>query len=104
MHVAGKSENYGTEQEHLSNLFDAHLRITALLGTRGPGIELLEYLAPRDGRPSRRTNMLTTSSTWRTVLLTKGADHAAHNLIAAQLCFFWRRCESPRIMDCDRGS
>jgi len=30
MHVAGESENYGTEQEHLNNVFGAHLRITAL--------------------------------------------------------------------------
>jgi len=51
MHVAGESENYGTEQEHLNNVFGAHLRITALRGAEGPGIELLEYLAPRDGRP-----------------------------------------------------
>ena len=52
MRVAGESENYGTEQEHLNNVFGAHLRITALRGAQGPGIELLEYLAPRDGRPS----------------------------------------------------
>ena len=49
---AGQSENYGTEQEHLNNVFGAHLRITSLRGTVGPGIELLEYLTPRDGRIS----------------------------------------------------
>jgi catechol 2,3-dioxygenase-like lactoylglutathione lyase family enzyme len=51
MRVAGESENYGPEQEHLNNVFGARLRITALRGAAGPGIELLEYLAPRDGRP-----------------------------------------------------
>ena len=51
MHIAGESENYGPEQEHLNNVFGARLRITALRGASGPGIELLEYLAPRDGRP-----------------------------------------------------
>jgi catechol 2,3-dioxygenase-like lactoylglutathione lyase family enzyme len=51
MHVAGMSENYGTEQEHLNNVFGAHLRITALRAAHGPGIEFLEYLAPRTGRP-----------------------------------------------------
>ena len=50
-HVAGGSENYGNEQEHLSNVFGAHLRITSMRTESGPGIELLEYLAPRDGRP-----------------------------------------------------
>jgi catechol 2,3-dioxygenase-like lactoylglutathione lyase family enzyme len=47
MHVTGESENYGTEQEHLNNVFGANLRITALRGTSGPRIQLLEYLAPR---------------------------------------------------------
>jgi catechol 2,3-dioxygenase-like lactoylglutathione lyase family enzyme len=51
MRISGTSENYGTEQEHLNNVFGAHLRITALRATHGPGIELLEYLAPRTGRP-----------------------------------------------------
>ena len=35
MHVAGESENYGTEQEHLNNVFGAHLRITAPAGRHG---------------------------------------------------------------------
>lgn len=48
--VAGGSENHGTEQEHLNNVFGARLRITTLKAGSGPGIELLEYLAPRDGR------------------------------------------------------
>jgi catechol 2,3-dioxygenase-like lactoylglutathione lyase family enzyme len=51
MRVAGTSENWGTEQEHLNNVFGARLRITALRADRGPGIEFLEYLSPRDGRP-----------------------------------------------------
>jgi catechol 2,3-dioxygenase-like lactoylglutathione lyase family enzyme len=49
--VAGTSLNYGTEQEHLNNVFGARLRITSLRGEGGPGIEFLEYLAPGDGRP-----------------------------------------------------
>lgn len=52
MRVVGESENYDTEQEHLNNVFGARLRITAVRAEQGPGIELLEYLAPRDGRPS----------------------------------------------------
>ncbi len=51
MRVVGASENYGTEQEHLNNVFGAHLRITALRAANGPGVELLEYLAPRTGLP-----------------------------------------------------
>ena len=51
LRVAGESENYGIEQEHLNNVFGAHLRITSLRGESGPGVEFLEYLAPLDGRP-----------------------------------------------------
>ena len=51
LRVAGESDNYGIEQERLNNVFGAHLRITALRAPSGPGIELLEYLSPRDGRP-----------------------------------------------------
>jgi catechol 2,3-dioxygenase-like lactoylglutathione lyase family enzyme len=50
LRVAGGSENYGSEQEHLNNVFGALLRITALRAASGPGVELLEYLAPRTGR------------------------------------------------------
>jgi len=48
--VVGESENYGIEQEHLNGVFGAHLRITTLRAASGPGVELLEYLAPRGGR------------------------------------------------------
>lgn len=49
--VAGGSENHGPEQERLNAVPGARLRITALRAGAGPGVELLEYLAPRDGRP-----------------------------------------------------
>ncbi len=49
--VAGESMNYGSEQEHLNNVFGARLHITGLK-TDEPGInvEFLEYLAPTNGR------------------------------------------------------
>ncbi|HLE62764.1 MAG TPA: VOC family protein [Pyrinomonadaceae bacterium] len=51
LELAGASENYGVEQERLNNVFGARLRITSLRAiSGGPGIEFLEYLAPRDGR------------------------------------------------------
>jgi catechol 2,3-dioxygenase-like lactoylglutathione lyase family enzyme len=50
MTVVGTSENFGTEQEHLNGVFGVRLRITALRALHGPGVELLEYLAPRTGR------------------------------------------------------
>jgi catechol 2,3-dioxygenase-like lactoylglutathione lyase family enzyme len=60
--VAGASENFGAEQERLNNVFGARLRITSLRAKGdGPGIEFLEYIAPRDGRvipTDARTNDL----------------------------------------------
>jgi catechol 2,3-dioxygenase-like lactoylglutathione lyase family enzyme len=50
-HVSGESLNYGTEQEHLNHVFGSRVRITSLRASAGLGIELLEYLAPRNGRP-----------------------------------------------------
>jgi catechol 2,3-dioxygenase-like lactoylglutathione lyase family enzyme len=52
LRVTGASDNYGPEQEHLNNVSGAHLRITSLRAGAGPGVELLEYLAPRTGRPA----------------------------------------------------
>ncbi len=77
LRVTGASDNYGTEQEHLNNVFGARLRITALRAPRGPGIELLEYLTPRTGRPrppDARTNDLLH---WQTDLVTLEADAVA---------------------------
>ena len=87
MRVAGESENYGTEQEHLNNVFGARLRITALRSPAGPGIELLEYLAPRDGRPfppDERANDLVHH---QTILITSGADRVAQSLTKIHASF-----------------
>jgi catechol 2,3-dioxygenase-like lactoylglutathione lyase family enzyme len=51
LRVVGESENSGSEQERLNAVRGARLRITSLRAAEGPGIELLEYLAPRSGRP-----------------------------------------------------
>ncbi len=80
MRVAGESENYGPEQERLNNVFGARLRITGLRAGAGPGIEFLEYLAPRDGRltpTDKKTNDLIH---WQTKLLTDDAEFAAARL------------------------
>jgi catechol 2,3-dioxygenase-like lactoylglutathione lyase family enzyme len=52
LRVAGESTNFGPEQERLNNVFGARLHITALRASKGPGIEFLEYLSPRNGRPA----------------------------------------------------
>jgi catechol 2,3-dioxygenase-like lactoylglutathione lyase family enzyme len=68
--IAGESENYGTEQEHLNNVFGARLRITALRASEGPGIEFLEYLSPRDGKPYPGDAKANDVYFWQTKLFT----------------------------------
>ena len=78
--VAGNSENYGSEQEHLNNVFGARLHITSLKPPAGPSVEFLEYLAPGDGRPlpsDERTNDLIN---WQTRLSTNSIDELSKNL------------------------
>jgi catechol 2,3-dioxygenase-like lactoylglutathione lyase family enzyme len=66
--IVGEGENYGTEQEHLNNVFGARLRITSLRAAAGAGIELLEYLAPQGGRPVPADEKGNDLLHWRTVL------------------------------------
>ena len=77
LRVAGTSENYGPEQERLNNVFGARLRITTLRAPSGPGVEFLEYLTPRDGRPlpaDARPNDLVH---WQTTLASDDAEAVA---------------------------
>src|SRR5262249_30660317 len=61
-------------------VFGARLHITGLRAAAGPGIEFLEYLAPRDGRPTpgdRRANDL---AHWQTRLVTEDIESSAARL------------------------
>ncbi len=87
MKVAGQSENYGTEQEHLNNVFGARLRITALRAPDGPGIELLEYLSPRDGRHYPADSRASDLWSWQTHLLTPDAEEAAR--VVSSMGYVW---------------
>jgi catechol 2,3-dioxygenase-like lactoylglutathione lyase family enzyme len=75
LRVAGESTNYGPEQERLNNVFGARLHITALRAPKGPGIEFLEYLTPRNGRPAAgiQPNDL---AHWETTITTGNEDMA----------------------------
>ena len=77
LRVAGNSENWGTEQEHLNNVFGARLRITTLRAPTGPGIELLEYLAPRDGRAMPGDERANDLIHWQTTLLMTDLERTA---------------------------
>ncbi|MFY9608820.1 MAG: VOC family protein [Blastocatellia bacterium] len=87
MSVVGESENFGTEQEHLNNVFGARLRITALRAGSGPGIEFLEYLAPRDGRPAPADEKASDLIHWQTKLVTTNASAMAERVRAGKFNF-----------------
>ena len=68
LQVAGTSDNWGPEQERLNAVPGARLRITTLRALSGPGVELLEYLSPRDGRPAPSDARATDLTHWRTIV------------------------------------
>ena len=77
LRVAGESENWGTEQEHLNAVFASRVRITGLRAAAGPGIELLEYLAPADGRPFPADLRENDVAYWQTSLIASVKDASA---------------------------
>jgi catechol 2,3-dioxygenase-like lactoylglutathione lyase family enzyme len=77
LQVAGESENSGPEQERLANVFGARLRITSLRASAGPGVEFLEYLSPRDGRPAPANTRPNDLVHWETTLASDDAEAVA---------------------------
>jgi catechol 2,3-dioxygenase-like lactoylglutathione lyase family enzyme len=84
---AGESENFGTEQEHLNQVFGAHLRITGMRAPSGPGIEFLEYLTPGDGRPRPADLHANDIVHWQTMIATDDLDLLAKKLRDAYVRF-----------------
>jgi catechol 2,3-dioxygenase-like lactoylglutathione lyase family enzyme len=92
--LAGSSENFGTEQEHLNNVFGARLRITALRAPNGPGVELLQYLAPSDGRPSPADLHANDVLHWQTTIETSTPELAEGAIVNARAALV-----SPGLVD-----
>jgi catechol 2,3-dioxygenase-like lactoylglutathione lyase family enzyme len=80
MKLAGESENYGTEQEHLNHVFGSRVRISGLRAQAGPGVEFLEYLTPRDGRPTPLDTRANDLWHWLTAMRVDRAEAAAEKL------------------------
>ena len=87
MKLAGESENYGTEQEHLNNVFGSRVRISGLKAPAGLGIEFLDYLTPRDGRPTPPDTRANDLWHWQTAIRVGRADAAAEKLSSARVRF-----------------
>ena len=87
MKLVGESENYGTEQEHLNNVFASRVRISGLKAASGLGIEFLDYLTPRDGRPMPPDTRANDLWHWQTAIRVGRADAAAEKLNSAGVRF-----------------
>jgi len=87
MKLAGESENYGNEQEHLNNVFASRVRISGLKAPSGFGIEFLDYLTPRDGRPMPHDTRANDLWHWQTAIRVDRAEAAADKLKSARLRF-----------------
>jgi catechol 2,3-dioxygenase-like lactoylglutathione lyase family enzyme len=98
MRQVGESENYGVEQEHLNNVFGARLRITAMRAASGPGVEFLEYLTPRDGRPYPSDAHASDLFSWQTNFVTANVRDAEGRLRSGKFGFI-----SPGAVDVDGG-
>ena len=61
-------------------MFGARLRITAMRVEGGPGIEFLEYLTPRDGRPMPLDEKASDVFHWQTTLVANDLDAIARRL------------------------
>jgi catechol 2,3-dioxygenase-like lactoylglutathione lyase family enzyme len=84
LRVTGESVNYGPEQERLNNVFGARLHITGLRAARGPGIEFLEYLTPRNGRPAAGIEANDVAH-WETTLSTANANQAFDQFVRGRV-------------------
>lgn len=87
LRVAGASENFGIEQERLNNVFGARLRITSLTAGAGPGIELLDYLAPGDGRPAPADTRSNDLIAWQTRLRTRDIQRTTKRMVPGTFAF-----------------
>jgi catechol 2,3-dioxygenase-like lactoylglutathione lyase family enzyme len=80
LNIAGESVNYGTEQEHLNQVFGVRLKITGLTAASGIGLEFLDYIAPPGGRPYPADTKPNDLWYWQTTLKVSGINELYQKL------------------------
>lgn len=79
--VSGESLNYGTEQEHLTNVEGAKMQITSLKTKKdGIGVEFLEYIKPNNGRPFPKDTKSDDLWHWQINFVTENLDDLSDSL------------------------
>ena len=89
--VAGSSTNYGPEQEHLNQVFGAHLLITGLVAQKGFGVEFLQYIAPPGGRLYPRDSEVTDLWHWHTTIRVENVQAIYDRLVNENANFISRK-------------
>jgi catechol 2,3-dioxygenase-like lactoylglutathione lyase family enzyme len=70
----GESFNFGNEQEHLNNVEGARLNISGNRASVGMGVEFLEYLKPKGGRPYPKDERADDLIHYETIMITDNAE------------------------------
>lgn len=78
--LALQAENYGTEYEHISGLFGSRVQVNSLESDSGMGFELLEYIAPTNGRPMPSDSRANDIWHYQTTIAVKDLDAIASQL------------------------
>lgn len=79
--IMGHSENYGTEQEHLNQMFGARLWISGLRAKKGFGVEFLDYIAPPGGKEYPATSKPTDIWHWHTTIHVENIEVTYNGLL-----------------------
>lgn len=87
LEVDEQTKNYGQEQEHLSRVPNAQIKITRLNPPEGPGIELLDYLTPQDGRPMPDDIRPNDAMHWQPTLVVKDAIALTEKCLTQPIAF-----------------
>ena len=80
-------------------MFGARVHITSLRAATGSGIELLDYVTPRDGRPMPAAVHANDLLHWQTTLIVRDAEAAAQALRAGHYALV-----SPGVVPLSDGS
>jgi catechol 2,3-dioxygenase-like lactoylglutathione lyase family enzyme len=80
LEIKGHSRNFGTEQEHLNQVFGANVYITGLAAKEGFGVEFLDYVSPPGGRAYPVDSKPNDLWHWHTTLLTEDLSKTISSL------------------------
>ena len=82
-----QAENYGTEYEHISGIFNARVQVNSMSPPSGIGFELLEYISPKDGKDAPVDSKANDLWHYQTVIFVSDLESLAKELRSAPCSF-----------------